>query len=302
MVNFTYRGLCAPVFTTFNKDLSVNTKNIPEYAKFLAKNGIDGVLVHGTSGEGVSMTVVERKEVTEVWSKVVKDTKQHLMVQIGGCPLPDALELAKHAESVGVDSLLCHAELFFKPQSASDLVDHLKIVAEAAPKTPLLYYHIPGWTGININMEKFINEAVQKIPTFQGIKYTSTDLEGGIAALHTNNGKHAVFLGADTLLASGFGNGFDSTISTSLNMLPQYAVKIAKAVKENNIVEARKLQRVLTEAVNVIIKDGAWVPTMKVAMNILTPINVGIARPPLKNLTEAQIEDMRKSFKALGLL
>ncbi|XP_057652421.1 N-acetylneuraminate lyase-like isoform X1 [Diorhabda carinulata] len=302
LVNFTYRGLCAPVFTIFNKDLSINTQTIPEYARFLAKNGIDGVLVHGTTGEGVSMTVAERKAVVDVWAKVVKETKQHLMVQVGGCPLPDAVEMAKHAELVGADSILCHAELFFKPHTPSELVDYLKYVGEAAPNTPLLYYHIPGWTGININMETFINEAVKRIPTFQGIKYTSTDLEAGLAALKTNNGKHAVFLGADTLLASAFGSGFDSAIGTSLNMLPQYAVKILKAAKENNIAEARKLQHVLTEAVNIISKDGAWVPTMKVAMNLITPINVGVARPPLKNLTEAQIEDMRKSLKEIRIL
>ncbi|XP_072378537.1 N-acetylneuraminate lyase-like [Diabrotica undecimpunctata] len=302
MVSFTYRGLCAPVFTIFNKDLSVNVATIPEYANFLAKNGIDGVLVHGTSGEGVSMTVSERKAVVEVWAKVVRETKQHLMVQVGGCPLPDAIEMARHAESVGVGSLLCHSELFFKPTNSTELVNYLQHVGAAAPKTPLLYYHIPGWTGININMEKFIKEALKKIPTFRGIKYTSTDLEGGIAALRASEGKSAVFLGADTLLASAFGMGFDSAIATSLNMMPQHAVKIVKAVKENNITEAKRLQNVLTDAVNIVIKDGAWVPTMKVAMNLLTPINVGQSRPPLVNLTQAQIDDMEQSLKKLDLL
>ncbi|XP_028134146.1 N-acetylneuraminate lyase [Diabrotica virgifera virgifera] len=302
MVSFTYRGLCAPVFTIFNKDSSVNVATIPEYARFLAKNGIDGVLVHGTSGEGVSMTVAERKAVVEVWAKVVKETKQHLMVQVGGCPLPDAVEMARHAESVGADSLLCHSELFFKPTNPTELVNYLKYVAAAAPRTPLLYYHIPGWTGININMEKFITEALQKIPNFRGIKYTSTDLEGGIAARRASGSQSAVFLGADTLLASAYTMGYDSAIATSLNMMPQHAIKIVKAIRENNIDEAKRLQNLLTDAVNIIIKDGAWVPTMKAAMNLLTPINVGQSRPPLVNLTQAQTDDMEQALKKLGLL
>lgn len=51
------------------------------------------MLVNGTSGEGPSLTVNERKSLCEEWSKAVKTTKQHLMVQIGGAPLPDVLEL-----------------------------------------------------------------------------------------------------------------------------------------------------------------------------------------------------------------
>ncbi|CAG9823226.1 unnamed protein product [Phaedon cochleariae] len=199
MVVLKYRGLCAPVFTVFRNDLSVDVSIIPRYAKFLADNGVDGVLVHGTSGEGMSMTVQERKAVVEEWSKAVKTTKQHLMVQVGGCPLPDVIELAKHAESIGVDSLLCLPELYFRPTVTRQLINYLRVIGEAAPKTPLLYYHIPAWTGVNLNMATLMNEAASELPTFQGIKYTSVDLEGGAAALKANNGKYAVFLGSDTV-------------------------------------------------------------------------------------------------------
>jgi hypothetical protein len=60
----------------------------------------------------------------------------------------DALQ-AEHAESLGSDALLCLPELFNKPQTVDELVRYLKYVAQAAPKTPLLYYHIPSYTGVN---------------------------------------------------------------------------------------------------------------------------------------------------------
>lgn len=97
----------------------------------------------------MSMTVAERKAVTEEWAKVVKTTKQHLMIQVSGCPLPDAIELAKHAEAIGVDSILALPELYFKPNNPLAVVNYLKHIGEAAPKTPLLYYHIPGWTTVD---------------------------------------------------------------------------------------------------------------------------------------------------------
>nr|XP_023022964.1 N-acetylneuraminate lyase-like [Leptinotarsa decemlineata] len=302
MVILKYRGLCAPVFTVFRNDMTVDVGVIPKYAKFLSDCGVDGVLVHGTSGEGMSMTVSERKSIVEEWAKAVKSTKQHLMVQVGGCPLPDILDLAKHAEHIGADSILCLPELYFKPSTAKQLISYLKVVGEAAPKTPLLYYHIPAWTGVNINMAQFMNEAAKELPTFQGIKYTSNDLDGGAAALKANDGKYAVFLGADTLVAGAAVMGFDSIIATTLNFIPQLASNIMKAVNESRIDEARKLQNKLSAACAVITKDGAWVPTMKIAMGLITSIDVGKARPPLDNLTEEQQTEMKNSLKALSIL
>lgn len=101
----------------------------------------------------MSMTVAERKAVVEEWVKAVKVTKQHLMVQVAGCPLPDALDLARHAESVGVDSILSLPELYFKPTTPLAVVNYLKHIGDAAPKTPLLYYHIPGWTTVDSKKE-----------------------------------------------------------------------------------------------------------------------------------------------------
>ncbi|KAF7283997.1 hypothetical protein GWI33_022814 [Rhynchophorus ferrugineus] len=296
MAKFTFRGLMAPVFTAFKDDLSANTEIIPKYAKFLADAGIPAVLIHGTTGEGMSMTVAERKSVAEAWVAAAKATKQHVMVQVGGCPLPDAQELARHAEKIGVDSILCLPELYFKPSTPQQLIDYLKNISQAAPNTPLLYYHIPAWTTVDINMEQFLNQSVGQIPTFHGIKYTSNDLAEGYNALKAAGGRYAVFLGADTLVEPAFALGFDSAIATGLNILPGHFVKIVEAVQENRICDARTIQEKLTAACKVITKDGAWVPTMKAAMNLVTPIKVGQARPPLKNLTESQINDMKSNL------
>ncbi|CAG9822939.1 unnamed protein product [Phaedon cochleariae] len=302
MVVLKYRGFCAPVFTAFRDDMSIDTDIIPKYAEFLANNGVDGVLVQGSSGQSMSMTVQERKAHVEEWSKAVKITKQHLMVQVGGCPLPDVIELAKHAESIGVAAILCLPELYFRPTTIRQLINYLKIVGEAAPNTPLLYYHIPAWSGVNLNMAALMNEAASELPTFQGIKYSTVDLEGGVAALKACNGKYEVFLGTNTMMAAACAMGFNSFIATTLNFLPQSASGIMKAVKEGRMEEARKIQEQLTAACSAITKHGHWVPTMKVAMNLVTPINVGKSRPPLDNLTEAQEKEMRDSLKAISVL
>ncbi|XP_063919391.1 N-acetylneuraminate lyase-like [Zophobas morio] len=301
MVNFTFRGLMAPTLTAFKEDLSINLDVIQDYAKFLADSKIMGVLVNGTSGEGMSMNVAERKKVTEEWVKAVKKTNQHLMVQIGGAPLPDVLELAKHAESVGVHSLLCLPDLYNKPTTSTDLTRYLKTVGAAAPNTPLLYYHIPSYTNVNIHMGQFLNDVVGKIPTFHGIKFTSTALDEGIAAVKANGGKYAVFLGADQLMAGAYTLGFDSAIATTLNMFPQLGITILDAVKQSKLDKAKETQDILTQVCSTVTKNGSWVPTMKVAMDLYTPVKVGKAREPLVNITTDHVKQMKEEMKGIKL-
>ncbi|XP_074029864.1 N-acetylneuraminate lyase B [Leptinotarsa decemlineata] len=292
-VEFSFRGLCAPVFNVFTEDNSLNVSIIPEYAKYLADGGITAVLVNDIMGECTSMSVSERKSVTEEWMKAVKITNQHIMVQVGGCALPDVVDLAKHAEKVGVDSILCLPEVCFEGSTPKELVEYLKIVSQAAPNTPLLYHHIPKRTNVDTNIMLILEECTGKIPTFCGINYTSNDLEEGVAALEIDSKKNVVFFGADKLLVGAFSMGFDSAIIPSLNIFPEYGKCILEAVDKSKLEEARKLQRELSIKYDVISKFGALVPAMKAAMNIATSINVGLVRPPLKNLSDEQIENMK---------
>lgn len=94
------------------------------------------------------MSVAERKKVAEAWSVASKKHNLTLMVQVGGAPLCDVYELAAHAESLKVDAILCLPELYFKPRTAQDLVNYLKQVGRYCSNTPLLYYHIPMFSGV----------------------------------------------------------------------------------------------------------------------------------------------------------
>lgn len=298
-VEFKFRGLIAPVFTPFNQDnkQSLNLKIIPKYAKYLSDKGVKGVLVGGTSGEGTSLSLVERKQLSEEWAKAVKITGQHLMIQIGGAPLPDVLELARHAESLDVDSLLCLPELYFKPSNAEDLGNYLKTVSSAAPETPLLYYHIPMFTNVNIHMGDFLETIGDKVPTFCGIKFTSSNLDECARAQKADNCRFAVFLGNDQLISAACSMGIDSFIVTTLNIFPEHSLKILESWRNDDYKTANKLQEELSTIVHLISKHGNWVETMKFAMNFVTPINLQHTRPPLKQLSAEIKRTMESEVK-----
>lgn len=113
-------------------------------------------LVNGTTGEGPSLCMSERVLLTERWATTCKQSKQTLMVQVGGAPMPQVLQMAKLAEDAGVNALLCLPDIYYKPANSDELIKYLAAVGKAAPKTPLLYYHIPSYT--NVNSEFFIHE------------------------------------------------------------------------------------------------------------------------------------------------
>lgn len=174
-----FQGLMAPTFTPYTVDNKINFDVIEPYAKLLKSKGINAILVNGTSGEGMLLTVEERKKVTEKWQEVCKKLEILLMVQISGCPFADAVELAKQAAALKVDGVLCLPELYFKPKTIEKLVQYLKDISVYCPETPLYYYHIPMFTQVDLPMGNFMELAKKEIRSFVGIKYTSGDLEKG---------------------------------------------------------------------------------------------------------------------------
>lgn len=127
----------------------MNYDGIDEYCKYLKTNGVDGVLVNGTSGEGSCLRLDERKRLAEVWLAASKKYGVTLMLQIGGIDILSVFELAQHAEKIGVDCVLCLPDLFFKPKIEEDLVDYIKSIARYCPTRPLYYYHIPRMSGVD---------------------------------------------------------------------------------------------------------------------------------------------------------
>ncbi|KAL2728066.1 N-acetylneuraminate lyase-like isoform X2 [Vespula maculifrons] len=298
-ISFTFKGLMAPVFTPFTTDGTLKLDMVPSYANYLAEYGINGVLVNGTTGEGTSMNLQERKSVAEAWSRTVKFTNQHMMVQVGGTNLPDVMELAKHAESIKANSILCLPELYFKPTTSQELVDYLKQVAQAAPNTPLLYYHIPSYTNVNIHMGQFLESVKNEIPSLVGIKFTSTDLVEGTQALHVNNNQYAVFLGCDQLISAGCSLGLECFIATSINVFPKLVKELIDANNSAELITAKKKQETLTDTINIVSKYGNWIPTMKYAMQVISMLQVGPPRNPLKQLSDKSMKWMKEDLSKL---
>ncbi|ELK25860.1 N-acetylneuraminate lyase [Myotis davidii] len=98
------------------------------------------------------------------------------LATLGALSLKESQELAKHAAEIGADGIAVIAPFFLKPQNKDDLTAFLKEVAAAAPALPFYYYHIPALTGVKSRAEELLDGIQEKIPTFQGLKFSDTDL------------------------------------------------------------------------------------------------------------------------------
>ena len=110
---------------------------------------MDGVYIIGTTGEGYNLTNAERLSIAKAWRQAIDKQNADLLAVINvtsNC-IKEAVELSKQVDSLGFDAIAVLPPNFYKPNSIDDWVNYLKVFGEAAPNTPLLYYHIPFMVG-----------------------------------------------------------------------------------------------------------------------------------------------------------
>src|SRR5688500_8411040 len=115
------KGLIAAPFTAFHDNGSLNLAMVEKQAQSLAANGVTGAFICGTTGECLSLTTEERKQVAERW-RAVAPPGLKVIVHVGHVGLSDCQTLSAHAQKIGADAIGCFAPSFFKPASVEDLV------------------------------------------------------------------------------------------------------------------------------------------------------------------------------------
>ena len=154
MINKSIKGIIAAPFTPMNEVGEINPGIISDYAHKLKKDGLSGVFVCGTTGEGMSMTLEERKEIAEEWVKY-QENDFKVIVHVGTTSFKQSQELARHAQKIGAYGTSIMGPIFLKPTNIEPLVDFCASVAFAAPKYSffLLSYSNNFW-------DRIINEGL----------------------------------------------------------------------------------------------------------------------------------------------
>jgi N-acetylneuraminate lyase len=291
-------GLVAAPYTPMNKDGSINYSIVEPYKKLLISNGVAGVFVNGTSGEGISLTIEERKKLAELW---VKDTPKEfkVLIHVGHNSLAESKGLAKHAQEIGAFGIGSIGSIFFRAANAEGLVDYCAKIAAAAPDLPFYHYHIPSITKIDISMYDFLKIADEKIPNMGGIKFTFEALMDYELCLRFKNKKYNCLFGRDEMFYPAYVMGARGAIGSTYNFAAPLYHNLVKAVEEKDLEKALSLQLKSIDLIQAMIKSGSFISGSKAILTMLG-VKLGCVRYPLLNLTDEKIAILKDDLTELG--
>lgn len=291
-------GLIDAPFTPFHANGDVSLEPIRAYAAMLAKNGLKGVFINGSSGEGYMLTVEERMQLAERWMEVAPEGFK-VIVHVGSCCLRDSVRLAAHAQQIGAWGIGSMAPPFPHIGRIEELVEYCETIAAAAPELPFYYYHIPAFNGAYLPMIDLLKAVDGRIPNFAGIKYTFESLyEYNQCRLYKNN-KYDMLHGQDeTILPSLAQGGAKGGIGGTTNYNGRCLVSIIDYWNKGDLESARKAQNYAQEVINVICHFRGNIVGGKRIMKLLG-FDLGPNRVPFRNMTDEEEQQMKRELEAI---
>jgi N-acetylneuraminate lyase len=290
-------GLIAATFGTFNEDGSLNLSIIPSIVEKLIEDGLAGVFICGTNGEGPNLTIEERMAVAEAYVKAA-DKRILVLVHVGHTSIAESRKLAVHAASIGADAISSVAAFYFKPASVQNLVDSMAQIASAAPQLPFYYYHIPTLTGVGMDMVEFLRLAEDVIPNLAGIKYTASTLHEYQACVNYKQGKFDILFGYDEMLLGALSVGAKGAIGSTYTFSAKLYLKIMELYNQDQKEKAREMQSVSVEMVRCLVQFPP-IPAQRAIMKMLG-FDLGRCRLPLKELSEKDAAVLKASLDAIN--
>lgn len=292
------KGLIDAPFTPFHEDGSLNLAPIPEYAALLARNGLKGVFINGSSGEGYMLTEEERMQLAEAWMAAVPEDFK-VIVHVGSTSVMSSRRLAEHAQQIGAWGIGAMATPFPKIGSIEQLCRYCEEIASAAPELPFYYYHIPAFNGAFLSMYDFLKAVDGRIPNFAGIKYTFESLYEYNRCRRYQNGKFDMLHGQDeTILPCLAMGGAQGGIGGTTNYNGRCLTGILEAWEKGDLEKARQLQDFAQDVIDVICNFRGNIVGGKRIMKLIG-LDLGPNRVPFMSVTEEEEQELRRQLEAI---
>jgi 4-hydroxy-tetrahydrodipicolinate synthase len=286
------RGTITAMVTPFDGEGALDTEATQRVAVWLAERGVDCVFVGGTTGEGLLLSLEERKRLTEATVEAVGD-RIGVLVQVGCANTADSVMLAEHAARASADGVVVLSPFFFQVDEMA-MVAHFAAVAAAVPDTPTFLYNIPGNTRNSI-APGVVSALLEKAPSFAGIKDSSKDLTLLQVFVKLAPPGFVVLVGSDSVLLPGMAVGAVGVVSGTSNVFPEAVADVVRAFEAGDLELARACQQRLNELLRVV-EMGPPLAGYKAGL-ALRGMVVGGQRPPLRDMTPEEHARFAEAFE-----
>jgi len=293
------KGLIDAPFTPFYNNGEVNFEPIQSYAGMLAGNGLKGVFINGSSGEGYMLAEEERMALAERWV-AASPPGFKVIVHVGSTCVKTSRRLAAHAQSIGAWGTGAMASPFPKAGRVEELAMYCEEIAAGAPALPFYFYHIPVLSGVYLPMLPFLQSVDGRIPNFAGIKYTYESLYEFNQCVRYQNNRFDMLHGQDeTILPALAAGGVQGGISGTANYNGRVLTGIIEAWERGDLDTARELQNFAQDVIDVIGRYRGNIVGGKRIMK-LTGLDLGPNRIPFRNMTSDEETAMQGELEAIG--
>lgn len=283
-----YHGVIPAFYACYNKEGNISVEGVKALTRYFIEAGVQGVYVGGSSGECIYQGKEERKLVLET---IMKEAQGRLTViaHVACNNTADSMELAAHAESLGVDAIAAIPPIYFRlPEHA--IAKYWNDISSAAPNTDFVIYNIPQLAGVALTPSLY--KEMLKNPRVIGVKNSSMPIQD-IQTFKAIGGKDTiVFNGPDEQFIGGFMIGAEGGIGGTYGAMPKLFLKALECFKKGDYETARAIQYDVNDIITALCScKGNMYGVIKATLKINHNIEIGGVRSPLANLVE---EDMPK--------
>lgn len=286
-----YKTVIPAFYACYDNEGKISPERIKSLAKYFLSKGIKGLYVGGSSGECIYQNVAERKLVLETVVEAVGE-EMLIIAHVAASSTRDSIELAKHAEELGVDALAAIPPIYFVLQEHA-IKDYWTSIVEAT-NLDFIIYNIPQTTGYSLSIKLF--QEMMAHEQVIGVKNSS------MAVQDINNFKifsdkpSIVFNGPDEQFIGGRVMGADGGIGGTYGVMPELFIAMDNYIKNNQMSQALELQN----KVNVIISKltscrGNIYAVMKKILE-LQGVNIGGVREPLPNVEQQDLPIIKECY------
>lgn len=284
-----YQGVIPAFYACYDDNGNVSGERAEAYTRWLVKVGVKGVYVGGSSGECIYQSVADRKLLLEHVMKAAEG-KLTVIAHVACNNTKDSMELAAHAESMGVDAIAAIPPVYFKlPEHA--IAKYWNDISSAAPNTDFIIYNIPQLAGVALTVP--LLREMLKNPRVIGVKNSSMpaqDIQMFKYEGTLGGRKFVVFNGPDEQFISGLLIGADGGIGGTYSVMPELFLKLWELYNKGEHETARALQYDIN---NIIYKlcmgKGNMYAMIKAVLKKRTGLEFGGVRAPLYNLVESDM-------------
>ena len=292
-----FQGTGTAMITPFDEDMNVDYQSLKKFTRFQVDEGINALIVLGTTGEAPTINEDERKKIIETVVNEVNG-KIPVIVGTGTNDTKKVVELNKSAEKLKVDGLLI-VNPYYNKGTQQSLIEHYKYISERTD-LPILLYNVPSRTGMNILPETAVTISEQ-CKNVIGIKEASGNISqiGKLFALRKPD--FHVYSGNDDQALPVMAYGGSGVVSVFSNVFPKQMTELTGSLLKNDMETARSLNKKYLKFMNALFAETSPTP-VKYAVSLLgycknlLRLPLTKASPDTEHLIKAEVEKLQVEY------